>query len=173
MPSSPPRERRARFRIIGALTLAAVAATTGCSSHAKSSAPTTSTTLITADAWSPPAVSGPPSTGTFCTLLVAAYKHIGTLPLAANLKVKQDIVRDYVGFEPRVVAQAPPSIKADANVYLGAVASTLAALNQVGLDASKLKPGQIGVDLLSPQVEAASTVVLSFSRSSCHYAIGG
>lgn len=155
------------------LTLVVAAGAAGCSaSHANTGA-TARTTLITSDSWSPPVVSGPPSVAAFCTLLVAAYRHEGTLPLAASLKVREDIVRDYVELAPEMTAKAPPSIAPAAKLYINGVADAMAALNQVGLNAGKLKPGQIAVNLLSPQMRTAAGVVQSFSRTKCHYTIGG
>lgn len=130
-------------------------------------------TAVRSDVWHPPTVSGPPSTANFCTLLVAAYQHIKTNVIAVNLGVRQQIVRDYIGFTPKVVAAAPPQIAPAASVYLPAIARVLGDLSAVGLDAAKTPPGQIGAIITDPNVQAASAQVLAFSQQYCHYDIAG
>lgn len=119
-----------------------------------------------------PAVSGPPSTSNFCTLLVATYTHEARLPFARDQKVREEIVADYVKAEPHVAAAAPPEIAPAARTYLGAVARILADLGRAGLDAKKVPHGELGPLLLDPQVKAAGDQVLAFSQSYCHYVIG-
>jgi hypothetical protein len=154
--------------------LAAVAITlTACGGHAAARSTGPTTTLITADNWTLPATTGPPSTANFCTLLVATYSHEGQLPQAANNKVRQSIVADYVTAAPGVIAAAPPSIAPAAKLYLHTVAQILADLNRVGLNAQKLPKGQLGPLLLDPKIKAAGTSVVNFSQRYCHYTIGG
>jgi hypothetical protein len=143
----------------------------GAGHAAKAAGPTT--TLITTDSWVPPAVSGPPSTAGFCTLLVATYRHVGELPQAANLKVRQQIVADYITTAPKVIAAAPPLIAPAAQLYLSGVSRILADLNQVGLDSNKLPAGQLGPLLLDPKIKDAGNRVITFSLANCHYTIGG
>ncbi|MGH9056923.1 MAG: hypothetical protein ACRDYY_13845 [Acidimicrobiales bacterium] len=148
----------------------------GCGSPAARSATprkAPATPLITADTWALPAVSGPPSTANFCTLLVATYTHEGRLPFARDQKVREEMVADYVRAEPRVAAAAPPQIAPAARTYLGAVAGILADMDRAGLDAKKVPHGSLGPYLLDPRVTAAGDQVLAFSQNYCHYTIGG
>jgi hypothetical protein len=171
-PSRSSRRNDQRGRVLAVLlaTAAGLTLVAGCSGSSAAKR-TTGTTLITADDWSVPPVSGPPSAANFCTLLIAGYQHLGTNPRAANLRVREQIVGDFVNLEPRLVAEAPAAIKADATRYLGAVAETLAALNKVGLDSGKLRPGQLPA-LLTRQMQQAATGVTSYSERYCHYTIG-
>jgi hypothetical protein len=146
----------------------------GCASHASSrhvAAPTT--TLITQDVWHLPPNSGLASTENFCTLLVSTYRHIGDLPHAANVRVREAIVEDYVDAAPTIIAAAPSSIASQAKVYISAVAQILAAFERVGLNGNKLPKGQLGPLLLDPQIKEAGNQVLAYSQSECHYTIGG
>lgn len=147
----------------------------GCgNSHRRSSAQpsTTVTTLLQADTWSAPQVSGPPSAASFCTVLTAMYRHEAELPLAAQ-KVKEQIVRDYVNTVPEALAAAPADIEAAARTYLTSVATILSSLAAAGLDYRKVKPGTLTPLLLDPQIKAAGNQVLAYSQTQCHYAIGG
>jgi len=162
----------------GAASAAAALLLAACGGHgaakaARRAAPGPTTTAVVADTWSPPVVAGPPSTATFCTLLVATYAHIGTLPRAASLRVRQDIVSDYVRLTPHVVAAAPPQIAEAAKLYLTTVATVLTLVNRVGLDASRLPKGQLSELLLDPRVRAAGDAVVNFSQQDCRYTIGG
>ncbi|MGI8752578.1 MAG: hypothetical protein ACR2MN_09760 [Acidimicrobiales bacterium] len=168
--------RAARSVVVAVVTMVVVLAMTACgSSHdAKKSTPTTAAvTSVTSDRWKPPQVPGPASTAKFCALLVAQYDHIGTNTRAANLKVRQQIVADYVRFTPTVIDAAPPQIAPAATTYLQSVAKILGLLNSAGLDPAKTPRGSIGAILLDPQVAAASAQVLSFSEQYCHYDIAG
>lgn len=152
---------------------ASSAAACGGSHHAPKTSPNTQVTAVRADDWHPPVVSGPPSTANFCTLLVAQYTHIKTNVLAVNLRVRQQIVHDYITFTPNVIAAAPPDIAPAATVYLQAIARVLGDLNAVGLNAAKAPPGQVGAVLTDPQIQAAGAQVLGYSQQYCHYDISG
>lgn len=170
MPSTPTNRRRAWWAVAVALAVAPLAA---CGGHASPRSTGPTTTLLTADTWALPAVSGPPSTANFCTLLVATYRHLGQLPQAANNKVRQAIVGDYITAAPTVSAAGPPQIASSARLYLSSVAQILGDLNRVGLDARKLPTGQLGPLLLDPKIKAAGNAVIDFSQKHCHYTIGG
>lgn len=129
------------------------------------------TTLIEADTWTLPAITGGPSDANFCTLLVSLYQHMAKLPYTANLHVRKQFVADYVAASPTVEAAAPPSLAPAAKEYLGTVAATLAALGKVDLNDRKLGPGSLGPSLLDPQFAAASQQILAFSQQTCHYSI--
>jgi hypothetical protein len=118
-------------------------------------------------------LAGPPSRTAFCTGLTALYQHAALVPDATNLRVQQQIVADFVGFEPSVVAAAPAEIAPAAKLYLGRVAGVLAALNRVSLNAAKLQPGALIPYLFDPTVKAAGTKVVAFAATDCHYTIGG
>jgi hypothetical protein len=153
--------------------VAVVASAAGCGGgahHAADASP--STTLVTVDHWSPPVVVGPPSSANFCTLLVANYQHLNSLADAPKLRVRQQIVTDYVAFTPKVIASAPGSIQAAASVYLGSIATVLRQLNSVGLDSAKLHSGDVAALLLNPKVRVAGDSVLAYSADDCHYDIG-
>ncbi|MDQ2728138.1 MAG: hypothetical protein M3Y91_09825 [Actinomycetota bacterium] len=157
--------------VIGA---GAVGACGGGHRSTKAPASTTSAPAVVAtDTWKPPDVPGPPSTAKFCTLLVAQYQHIKTNTIAVSLKVRQQIVADYVRFTPTVVAAAPPEIAPAAATYLQGTAKILSLLNAAGLNAAKTPPGSIGTVLLDPQYNAASTRAVAFAQQNCHYDIGG
>lgn len=160
------------MRLLAALAIAVVVA--GCGSHpAGRRASTPTTTLIAEDTWHLPPVSGPPSQQGFCTLLVAAYTHVGKLPEAANLHVREQMVGDFVGSAPAIIASAPPPIASQAKVYLTAVSQILQAFEHAGLDSSKLPKGELAPLLLDPRIKAAGNQVLDYSETECHYTIGG
>lgn len=149
-----------------------VALLTGCGGGHSSADSGPTTTLLTADRWTPPAATGPPSTAKFCTLLVADYQHLASLAAAPKLKVRQEIITDYVDFAPTVIAFAPPTIAVAAKLYLDSIATVLRNLNAVGLDAQKLRTGAGISLLLDPNVRTAGDAVLNFSAQYCHYDIG-
>lgn len=131
------------------------------------------TVVATTDTWTPPAVTGGPSTANFCRVLVAVYTHEQTLTVVADPRMRQDIVADYVRAAPRAIALAPPSIAPAANLYLGAIASVLASLDNAGLDPTKLSNRELTSILLNPRVKDAGNKVIDFSQQECHYTIGG
>lgn len=118
-------------------------------------------------------MSGPPSAQSFCTVLTAMYKHEAELPLAADDKVKEQIIRDYVSTVPEALAAAPAAIAAPARLYLGSVSQLLSELSATGLDPKKVKPGGLTELLLDPRIKAAGNQVLAYSATQCHYVIGG
>jgi hypothetical protein len=161
------------------LTALAIIFLAGCSggSHPISKRPAhtpsvTPSTLLGSDVWTLPAVPGPPSTANFCTLLTAVYRHEGLIP-EAEPAVKVQIVDDYVSAVPEMIAEAPPSIAADANTYLTQTGKALGALAAAGLDYKKVPPGTFTALLLDPTVKSAGDAVLAFSQQQCHYTIGG
>lgn len=154
-----------------------VALVTGCSSgHRRAAAAPTTTTLprdaVTVDRWTPPALSGGPSTANFCTALTAIYGHMAALPHAASRPVGKAIISDYVSYVPTLVAQAPPAIHADASAYLGAVSVFLTDLVTADLDEARLPAGALS-GLATPAVKAATSAFLGYSNTQCHYNIGG
>lgn len=152
-----------------------VAALAACSaSHppAAKTRPSLPPGAITADNWSPPALSGPPSRANFCLALTSIYRHMGDLPKAANTHVATQIIDDYVAFEPTMVQAAPPDVRPSAAAYLGAVAAYLSGLARAGLSLARLAPGSLN-QLSSPQAQSAANQILGYSRSQCGYAIGG
>ena len=151
----------------------AVGACGGNHSSKASTSATSTPTVVTADRWKPPVVAGPPSTAKFCTLLVAQYQHVQTNALAVTLKIRQQIVADYVRFTPTVIAAAPPEISPAATTYLQGIAKILSLLNAADMDAAKTPRGSIGTILLDPQFNAASTQAIAFAQQNCHYDIGG
>lgn len=158
--------------VVTATAIAASACGTGHPSKATTATTSASSPLIS-DHWEPPVVAGPPSTPKFCTLLVADYDHLGTSTRAANLKVRQHVVGDYVGFTPTVIAAAPPAIAAPAAAYLGGITRILTLLNSAGLNGAKTPQGSIGQVLLDPQFKAAGPPVTAFAQQNCHYDISG
>jgi hypothetical protein len=159
-----------------AVPLMALAVLSACGgSHETQARPRTSVpvTAVRVDTWKPPVVRGPPSTEKFCTLLVADYTHLKTNVIAANMKIRQQIIGDYIRYTPTVIAAAPPTITVAATLYLSSIAEVLSILNSVGLNAARAPPGQIGTVLTDPAVQAASTQVLGFSQQYCHYNIAG
>lgn len=144
---------------------------TGCSArHGRASEPTT--TLIHQDTWVAPAVVGPPSTHNFCSLLVAMYEHEAQIPEAANTKVKEQIVQDYIDTVPKVLAETPPALATSAPLYLHSVAQILSQLEQAGLNPTKVRGGNVAGVLLDPAVRTAGNQVLAYSSEFCHYNIG-
>lgn len=142
-------------------------------SHRSSAQPTApTTTLLRADDWTPPPVSGPPSPAGFCSVLTAMYRHEAELPRATTA-VKEQILRDYVNTVPAALAAAPADIAPAARTYLTSVASILSALAAAGLDYKKIQKGSLTPLLLDPQIKAAGNQVLAYSQTQCHYAIGG
>ena len=143
----------------------------GCGgSHPHATAPTT--TLLESDVWQPPAVTGPPSDQSFCTVLVAMYTHQSQLPVASP-RVKKQILSDFASTVPEALSSAPPAIAPAAKTYLTSLASVLNALVAGGLDYKKVPAGTLTPLLLDPNIKAAGTQVLDYSRSVCHYTIGG
>jgi hypothetical protein len=156
--------------LVASAVLATLAMLGGCGgSHA---APAGSSHLVTSDHWSPPAVSGPPSTESFCTVVVALYRHEAELPQAANVKVREELLSDYTATVPRLLAAAPPPIAGAARSYFEPAAAVYAQLIKVGLDYHKLRAGSLA-PLASKAFELASQAVISFTQSHCHYTIGG
>jgi hypothetical protein len=159
--------------------LAALIALAACSSpHHRASLgaavpATTTTTLVTTDTWVAPIVVGPPSAHNFCTLLIAAYQHVGTLASARDLKVRQEIVADFVSITPRIIAEAPATIAPSATTYFQTVGGVLSTLNAHGLNVANLKPGQSNSGLLSAKMQSATEALNTYTAQSCHYTIGG
>lgn len=141
----------------------------GASRH-HSSAPTT--TLLQTDVWKAPSVTGPPSSGNFCKVLVAMYSHESQLPLATTA-VKKEILSDFSATIPEALAAAPGDIAAPARTYLNSLGALLDALVKGDLDYKKVPAGTLTPLLLDPDVKSAGTQVLNYSRSVCHYPIGG
>ena len=156
--------------LVAGLALATVIAA-GCAGGGKPRATGPTTTLLTADYWSPPPV-GPAGTDTFCALVVSVYKHMAQIPLAANTTIRSQIVGDYVSTAPLITAAAPPQVAADAKLYFSSVSNILSALRSAGLDPRKVPNGQIGSILLDPTVKSAGNNVFAFTQANCHYAIG-
>ena len=161
------------------MLIAAVAMTglvTGCSSGNRRAAAAPTTTLprdaVTVDRWTPPALSGGPSTGNFCAGLTAIYGHMASLPHAASRPVGKAIISDYISYVPTLVAQAPPAIHTDASAYLGAVSVFLTDLVRADLDEAKLPAGALS-GLATPGMKAATAAFLGYSKTNCHYDIGG
>ena len=127
---------------------------------------------MTVDRWTPPALSGPASQANFCLALTSIYRHMAELSRAADPHVATQIVSDYVGYEPTVVAAAPTDVRQAAATYLGAVASYLAGLARAGLNLAHLPPSALA-GLRSPSTQPAASEVLGYSRSQCGYVIGG
>ncbi|MHB1533316.1 MAG: hypothetical protein ACYC1D_01635 [Acidimicrobiales bacterium] len=164
----------ARFRLLGAAAIL-TSVITGCSgpAHARIARrpPAPTTTVLQADHWNPPAVSGPPSTANFCTLLVADYRHLATNADATNPKVRAQILDDYAAFAPTVIAAAPPVIAPAATVYLGGIAKAVGAIAAAGLDPQKADKADVGGVIFDPAVQQAGNQVQAFSRQYCHYDI--
>lgn len=167
MPYSLRRDLRAVVGI-SALFLLLLAGCGGSRHH--SSAPTT--TLLQTDVWKVPAVAGPPSSANFCTVLVAMYSHESQLPLATP-PVKKEILSDFSAAIPVALAAAPSNIAAPARTYLSSLGTLLDALVKGDLDYKKVPAATLTPLLLDPNIKAAGTEVLNYSRSVCHYPIGG
>jgi hypothetical protein len=143
----------------------------GCGGHTRhSSAPTT--TLLQSDNWKAPVVSGPPSSHNFCTVLVAMYSHQAEMTIAAPA-VKKQILTDFTSTVPEALANAPADIAAPARTYLTGLSTVLDAVVRAGLDYKKVPAGTFTPLLLDPKIKAAGTQVLDYSRTVCHYTIGG
>lgn len=156
--------------MLAAVAVAVLAASCSAGGHPRSTGPTT--TLLTADRWSPPALTGGPSTQNFCAVVVAVYMHMAQLPFAATTKVKEQILGDYVSTAPTMVAAAPPPVAADAKVYIPGVAVILGDLRDAGLNGKKITDPRVADLLLDPRVKAAGRNVISFVQDNCHYSIG-
>ncbi|HET6875795.1 MAG TPA: hypothetical protein VFH70_13495 [Acidimicrobiales bacterium] len=172
MRPAPSRSSHLRDRLALLVAFAVgIAVLAGCGrpSHHQA-APTT--TLIHTDSWTPPPVTGPPSSHNFCTVLVAMYAHQTQLPVA-TMAVKKQILSDFAATVPEALATAPPDIEPSARTYLTSLASLLRALVKYGFDYKKVPAGSLTPLLLDPSVKAAGTQVLSYSRTVCHYTIGG
>ncbi|HVA74142.1 MAG TPA: hypothetical protein VNF71_06220 [Acidimicrobiales bacterium] len=124
------------------------------------------------DRWTPPVLTGGPSTENFCTAVVATYKHMAQLSFAANDKVRKQFLGDYVAEAPTMIASAPPEIAPDAKLYIESVAEILADLQRAGLNGKKISDPQLAQLLLDPKVKAAGSNVIGFVQTNCHYSIG-
>jgi hypothetical protein len=114
-------------------------------------------------------VSGPPSVANFCTLLIADYRHINSLPSARNLQTTVQITYDWAREIPQVVAEAPPDIAAAARTYLTTVGGVLSQLASDRLHSSKVPTKQLVATLTNPSVVAAGNQLFAFSTEDCHY----
>ncbi|HET9731796.1 MAG TPA: hypothetical protein VFP54_03890 [Acidimicrobiales bacterium] len=166
MPSTPRRDRRGRL-LAGAVFVAALA---GCGGPHRHSAAST-TTLLHADRWTAPVVTGPPSAAGFCTVLVAMFSHQSELPVATT-PVKKRILADFVATVPEALRNAPPDIAPAARIYLDRLAAVLTALSAANFDYGKVPAGTLAPLLLDPEVKAAGNRVLAYSSTVCHYTIG-
>jgi hypothetical protein len=152
-------------------SLAAAAVLTGCGGSAhQASGPTT--TLLQRDDWTAPIVRGPASDANFCTVIIAMYQHQAQLP-SAPVRIKEQILGDFVSTVPEALAAAPPAIAAAAHTYLTDLAALLAALARNGLDYKTIPAGTLAPLVLDPNVKAAASQVLAYSQTVCHYSIGG
>lgn len=166
-----PSTRRRDLPILLAVWAAGLTALAGCGGGSHHAA-TAATTLLATDDWKAPVVAGPPSDRSFCTVLVAMYAHQTQLPVATTA-VKKQILSDFVATVPEALASAPPGIEASARTYLTHLAPLLDALVKGGLDYKKVPAGTLSPLLLDPSIKAAGNQVLSYSRTVCHYTIGG
>jgi hypothetical protein len=161
-------------KVLLAAVLAALGASVaGCGSGSSHNASGGSTTLVTADRWRPPNVPLTPSTGGYCTAVVSIYKHVADLPRAATQKVRTEIVGDYLGEVPTMIATAPQPVASASKVYFNAVAEILADLQKAGLDPKKLTDPNLGRVLLDPAIKSAGDRVITFVSDNCDYKIGG
>lgn len=126
---------------------------------------------VTRDDWKPPSTAGSPSTGTFCRLLVANFKHVQDNAIATTTAVKTQIVEDFVHFTPKVVAAAPSDISGPADTYLSGIADVLQTLATHGFDAAKAPPGAIGNVLFDPKVTSAEGQLRTWALQNCGYDI--
>lgn len=156
--------------LLSALVLTVSMASCGGGHRPRSTGPTT--TLLTVDNWNPPALTGGPSSQTFCTAVVATYKHMEQLPFAANDKIREQFLGNYVSEAPAMVASAPEEIAPDARLYIESVAEILGDLQRAGLNGKKISDPQLAQLLLDPKVKAAGTRVITFVQDTCHYTIG-
>ena len=168
-PEATPRPRPGSRKVGLALAALALAAGACSGGHPRSSGPTT--TLLTRDRWTPPALTGGPSTQNFCTAVVAVYRHMAQLP-SATTSVKEQILGDYVSEAPTMVAEAPPAVAADARLYIPGVAVILGDLQNAGLNGKKITDSRIAELLLDPKVKAAGSNVIAFVQANCNYTIG-
>jgi hypothetical protein len=105
--------------------------------------------------------------------VVSIYKHLALLPYAANQKVRAEMVKDYLGEVPAMIATAPQSVASDSKLYFTTVAEILGDLQRAGLDPRKLSDPNLGHLLLDPTIKAAGDRIIGFVRDNCHYVIGG
>lgn len=152
------------------MVLAVSVAACGGGAHPRSSGPTT--TLLTVDRWTPPDLTGGPSTQNFCTAVVAVYRHMADSSFAATNKVRGQILGDYVAEAPAMVGAAPAPVAADARLYITSVAVILADLQKAGLNGKRITDPRLAQLLLDPQVKAAGNNVITFVQDNCHYTIG-
>lgn len=156
--------------------LTTLLAATACSGAHRTGAGASTTTVppgtITADHWSPPVLTGPPSESDFCTALTAIYRHMADLPHVLSKSVSEQYLADYVAYTPTVEAQAPAGIRPSATTYMSAVAAYLQKLNAAGLQLGRLPPGALQ-GLASAQVNGAYTKLAGYSTNNCNYMIGG
>ena len=173
---------RSGVRRSGALAAAVVAALSlaacGSSSPPKASGPKSTPRRslpipkpVTRDDWTPPSTAGSPSTGAFCRLLIANYKHVQDSSIATTAAVKTQIVEDFVHFTPTVVAAAPAEISGAAGTYLGGIAGVLQILATHDFDAAKAPRGAIGNILFNTQVTAAEGQLRTWALAHCGYDI--
>lgn len=164
--------RRARTRRGLAAALLAAGLAAGCSSGHHRAEPVVPADAITVDRWSPPAIPGPASPQAFCTALTAIYRHMADLSRVVSAAVAEQYLNDYDRFAPTAIAAAPPNVHASAATYMEAVAGYLRAYAAAGLDLAKLPAGALQ-PLTTPAANAAFTALSGYSRSECHYTIGG
>ena len=144
----------------------------GCAGAGTRHASAPTTTLLNTDEWRPPTVAGPPSSQSFCKVLVAMYAHEAQLPVATT-RVKEETLSDFVASVPAALSTAPADIAPSARTYLTSLAGVLKALAAGGLDYKKVPAGTLTPLLLDPNIKAAGNKVLDYSRTVCHYTIGG
>jgi hypothetical protein len=121
------------------------------------------------DRWTPPRVSGPPSAANFCTLLLASYKHVNTVASLKDVKVRDEVLGDWVKEVPPLLAEAPPTIAAPAKVYLTAVAGVLDHLARRPMTSADAGGSTMLATLTNPAVVQAGNQLFAFSRQYCHY----
>jgi hypothetical protein len=163
------RPRRSVYLLTAVLAFAAAGC--GGSSDHRDSGP--STTLLTSDKWRAPNVPLVPNTSGYCTAVVSIYKHVAQLPHAATQKVRSQIVGDYLGEVPTMIASAPQQVATDSKLYFTAVAEILGDLQKAGLDPKKLSDPNLGHILLDPAIKSAGDRVITFVNDNCNYKIGG
>jgi hypothetical protein len=100
------------------------------------------------------------------------YSHQTELPVS-SAPVKKQILTDFTATVPEALASAPPEIAGPAKTYLTSLSTVLNALVKAGLDYKKVPEGTLTPLLLDPDIKAAGTQVLDYSRTVCHYTIGG
>lgn len=156
---------------LGVLAVTAVAPGCGTGSNHRTSGPTT--TLVKVDRWIAPTVAMTPGTEGYCTAVVSIYRHLASLPFAANHTVRVDMVKDYLGEVPTMIATAPPPVADDSKLYFTAVAQILGDLQKAGLNPRRLSDPNLSRLLLDPQIKAAGDRVIGFVKANCNYLIGG